>query len=133
MCQTLLESHCLNIQDLIAAAFSLFFDPRYEWSGIKFAGKRCYSSACIKINFVIKNILSFRCKIRYKAAGRHPSSLIIQSVDIQIRIKCAIDKASTLCKYRAVFCDQIVAAVDNILGGFSLSCCRIDISAEKSC
>ena len=133
MCKTFLKSHRLNVQDLIAATFSFFSDSRYEWSGIKFPCKLCGSSADIKINFIIEYILSFRSQIRCKTTGCHSSSLILQSVDIQICIECTVYKTSALCKNCAIFCNQIMSSIDNILCGFSLTCSRIDVAAEESC
>ena len=133
MCKTFLKSHCLNIQDFVAAALSFFFDSRHEWSGIKFTCKNCLCIFQCKRCFVVTDVLSFRCQIRCKLTGRHSSSFIVQAVNIKICINHTIGKSFTLCQNRAVFCDQIMSAINDVLCGFTFSCCCINIAAEKSC
>ena len=133
MCKTFLKSHCLNIQDFVTAALSFFFDSRYKRSGIKFTGKNCLCIFQCKRCFVITDVLPFRCQIRRKLTGCHSSSFIIQTVDIKICIDYTIGESSALSKNRAVFRNQIMTAVNDVLCGFTFSRRCINIATEKSC
>ena len=120
-----LKSHSLNVQNLLTAHITLFFYRRYERIGSKLPGKRGLFHFHIKRYDLAVSII--RCRI-----GGKSSSLICQSLHINFSVDHSVLEALRLCQHGAVLCDQILSAKYQILGGFTLSCCGVNIAAHQS-
>ena len=63
----------------------------------------------------------------------HSSSLISQSLYIDLTVNNAVLKTSAFRKHGAIFRDHILSAEHKILGGLALSCACVNISADQPC
>ena len=126
MLHTFLKSHSLDVQDLLAALITLFLHRRNEGILWIFSGKSCFLLCYRKINSCMTACRN--CRIR-----GHSSSLISQSLHIDLTVNDAVLKASAFRKHGTVLCDHILSAKHKILGGLPFPCTGINISADQSC
>ena len=126
MLHTFLKSHSLDVQDLLAALITLFLHRRNEGILWIFSGKSCFLLCYGKINSCMT--AGRNCRIR-----GHSSSLISQSLHIDLTVNDAVLKASAFRKHGTVLCDHILSAKHEILGRLPFPCTGINISADQSC
>ena len=127
MCQSLFQSHGLNREDLVTPFIPVFLTFRNERRpGIIPVQLRLRLFQC-KIYFII--LLSYF--IRHKGGRLLP--VCRQTLQIDLRFRIMIFKPFGLCQHRSVFRDHIVAAVYQILRGFSFSRRCVNICADQSC
>ena len=122
---SLLQSHCLNVQDFLTAHIPFFFHRRYKWIWGKVSGQGGL------FNLHIKGYPLALCTVSRRISG-NSSSLICQSLHIDFPVDHRILEALCLCKQDAVLRDQVLSAKYQILGRLSLSCCGVNVSADQA-
>ncbi len=103
MIHTFLKSHSLDVQDLLAALITLFLHRRNERDTVDiFLVSLVSSSATEKSTLCMT--AGRNCRIR-----GHSSSLISQSLHIDLTVNDAVLKASAFRKHGTVLCDHILS------------------------
>ena len=126
MFHTFLKSHSLDIQDLLTALITFFLHRRNERILRILSGKSGFFLCYGKTNSCMAT--DGNCRI----CG-HSSSLISQSLYIDLTVNNAVLKTSAFRKHGAIFRDHILSAEHKILSGLALSCACVNISADQPC
>ena len=125
MIHTFLKSHCLDIQDLITSHISFFFSGRYERILRIFSGKLCFLYIQMEMNFEMITVI---CLL----ISGQSSSLVIQSLYINLAAHNTVLKTLALCKDRTILSDHILSAKYQILRRLTFTGVCVNISTDKS-
>ena len=126
MGKTLLQSHCLDRQDLLAACSSRLFIWRNKRLLWKCSRQRSFSFFYLES---YPDQAAFLCCLKCRIL----SSFSRNSLKVKLRVNNFISIAIAFFQDRSIFCDNIMSAKDKIRCWFSFSCICINISCDQSC
>ena len=126
MIQSFFQSHSLYIQNFFTPQIPFFFFSRNKGSCREYTGQLCLFFLNMERNPLITTAI---CSWE----GGHPSSLVCQTVHIDLSENHRIMESSALCQQYSVLSDHILSTENQILRGFPLTCSSINVSADQPC